>query len=69
MRNPLNSRLPFRPLAGFDFFLVTFVRLCLCVDEKDEMASADSDKFCSIINRVESLHQLGKRDCAFVGLL
>lgn len=61
MRNPLNSRLPFRPLAGFDFFLVTFVRLCLCVDEKDEMASADSDKFCSIINRVESLHQLVQR--------
>ncbi|AQK81986.1 Non-structural maintenance of chromosomes element 4 homolog A [Zea mays] len=33
----------------------------LISDEKDEMASADSDKFCSIINRVESLHQLVQR--------
>ncbi|CAD6339008.1 unnamed protein product [Miscanthus lutarioriparius] len=29
----------------------------LISDEKDEMASVDSDKFCSIINKVESLHQ------------
>jgi hypothetical protein len=39
------------------------MRLCLCADEKDDMASVDSDKFCSIINKVESLHQHGKRDC------
>ena len=39
------------------------MRLCLCADEKDEMASVDSDKFCSIINKVESLHQHGKCDC------
>ncbi|CAD6336258.1 unnamed protein product [Miscanthus lutarioriparius] len=29
----------------------------LISDEKDDMASVDSDKFCSIINKVESLHQ------------
>ncbi|GJM97971.1 hypothetical protein PR202_ga14941 [Eleusine coracana subsp. coracana] len=30
-------------------------------DERDEMASADSVKFCSIISKVESLHQLVQR--------
>lgn len=38
------------------------MRLCLCVDDKDNMASVDSNKFCSIINKVESLHQQGKCD-------
>jgi hypothetical protein len=38
-------------------------------DEKDDMANADSEKFRSIINKVESLHQYGKdRPPFFAGL-
>ena len=58
----LNFRSLFRQLAGFDFGDVC-AAVFLCADEKDDMASVGSDKFCSIINKVESLHQHGKCDC------
>jgi hypothetical protein len=40
--------------------LILGLFLCVRADEKDDMASVDSDKFRSIINKVENLHQHGK---------
>ena len=39
----------------------------VCADEKDDMANADSERFSSIINKVESLHQHGKDRPLFAG--
>ena len=49
----------------FDLGVMFFVRVC--ADEKDDMANADSERFSSIINKVESLHQHGKDRPLFAG--
>lgn len=33
---------------------------CMCADERDEMARADSDRFTAIIQQVDCLHEFGK---------
>ncbi|KAF3780701.1 Pyruvate dehydrogenase E1 component subunit beta-1 [Nymphaea thermarum] len=37
-----------------------------CCNEREQISKADSDKFKSIINEVENLHQLGLADCILI---
>lgn len=46
-------------LLYFRFSIADFYFYFVVADERDNLLRPDSDKFASIINEVENLHQLG----------
>jgi len=50
----------FGPVSGLGCGFDLCGGSCMCADERDEMARADSDRFTAIIQQVDCLHELGK---------